>query len=311
MLCLEDIYYADDRCICKQCKEENTDNGTGTILDQERFHSFKNIMSAYHTKSDHDKDKCPKCLRPFSMPHPWRDDDDESESDMKSMIPMNRMICNCCGRGLSNDNIQNNDLELTYNNCMICNYYYCDKCRKCCFYVVEERITIKPPTPVQNGMINFFKEQTLGGGNSQKFECCEICWYRYYCRECVHCEYKFCGKCKGKWVGCTANWSDKEKRFKDKDLDLDDDDDKEEHKYTASNLYALIDEKNGKHDCKAHHFCAEEVKRLKQQKLEEKQSKEQKYLYQLTSMQRQKNKEENAKKDAMHKLRRQKKKNIE
>eukprot|EP01084_Bolivina_argentea_P315289 546199_1 len=286
IICLEDVRIPDDKCYCDECKHNNTDTGNGTILDDESYKQFEYIWDAFSTKSPDDTDVCPNstCKKLFKIDRPWRYKQDKvtngyyygREISFFDDIVINENECNCCGKTLTNEllKIMDDDFDdleeigttayQSINNCRICHQYYCDNCRSNCFYEIEREYTVRPPTPVNDVMMKFHVQRKLKKAamkndefeleqkseiKKEAFECCEICWYRFYCRECPHCQHKFCGMCDGKWNGCTANWTDKAQNFHPDD-----------EKYEVDNINTNIDEKHGKHDSKGHHICGEKLK---------------------------------------------------
>ena len=50
------------------------------------------------------------------------------------------------------------DIKGSVNNCSICNYWYCDKCRCNCFYEVEAN-DYRPATPVYTALVTLNQQQ--------------------------------------------------------------------------------------------------------------------------------------------------------
>ena len=180
-ICINDIKYSDDRCTCNKCKENNSDMGTGSILDLERYKQFKIIINAINTKKKYDKSECPQCLKPFTITKPWKkkkedidhdynidndgnegddrfmiikhdssdldDDTDEPDRDYmrkKTFFSKNMDHCNCCGEKYAEEKEEEEEEVATiayggFNNCNICNNYYCDNCRRNCFMKLNQK----------------------------------------------------------------------------------------------------------------------------------------------------------------------------
>eukprot|EP00485_Elphidium_margaritaceum_P015625 CAMPEP_0202731254 /NCGR_PEP_ID=MMETSP1385-20130828/187054_1 /ASSEMBLY_ACC=CAM_ASM_000861 /TAXON_ID=933848 /ORGANISM="Elphidium margaritaceum" /LENGTH=1201 /DNA_ID=CAMNT_0049397547 /DNA_START=241 /DNA_END=3846 /DNA_ORIENTATION=- len=277
-LCIEDIEYAADRCTCAQCKKDNTDAGTGTILDMQPYHQFRNVMQAMKAKK-WDKDECPECSKPFKLEKPWTASSEPQYLREKSYRSKALDHCNCCGQSAKVNDDEDDDDDgkddykgaaaaeeeedeeeeeevattayTGFNHCNICKNFYCDRCRRNCFYLIDQKYTIMPPEPVQEAIIEFNREQILRQQSMMNvapnvsapvFECCEICWFRYYCHECPHCQLCFCAMCRSKWDGCTKDWNEKKLMMHAR---RDDDD----------NKMLAIDEKHGHHNESGKHSC--------------------------------------------------------
>eukprot|EP01083_Nonionella_stella_P070158 187568_1 len=219
-LCLKDINYP------KGTSKHLHKTTNGTILDGNTYMMFRRIMSVYsESLCTFEKDICPneQCLKPFRVIKEWQtvgiDDESVDSSDSNHEIDSSGSIaagkifhCNCCGHEIHGvqyfDEVHSSDddlLEQKYNAnvffdifwCNICDKKFCRKCREYCFYSLEIPIkyNMKTPEPITQRLSAYQENEEL--------DCCEICWYTYFCRDCPHCQFRFCGVCHGAWNGVT------------------------------------------------------------------------------------------------------------
>ena len=150
--------------------------------------------------------------------------DDESESETESDSNSGSIVygkifhCNCCSDEIHGKLYDENGEETKYQNgdsenenesnarksvyfdlfyCNICDKKYCRICRENCFYSIEMAMKYNKKVP------KYIKDNLGKYQDDEGLDCCEICWFRYYCRQCPHCKYEFCSICKSEWNGVT------------------------------------------------------------------------------------------------------------
>eukprot|EP01084_Bolivina_argentea_P207525 354058_1 len=219
-LCIDDIKYPINRCKCDECLKNNTDSGNGTILSDENYNKFKNILASFDVKLKiWNKDICPnnKCRKPFVVQKPF--EMVENKICQQSMEIITNDIrkefdhCNCCGKYRNNHVVYGVDeIKINNNICMVCNFWNCDECRNNCFYKVDTNFTQQPTKQILDAFVGYNQNKMKYDNDiyslDNEFNICEMCWYNYYCHICPHCNYIFCGKCDIKWEGNTINWFD-------------------------------------------------------------------------------------------------------
>eukprot|EP01083_Nonionella_stella_P089976 251339_1 len=236
-ICEQDVNFPKDKCDCAQCKNVVTETGNGTILDDRSLKQFKNIMAAFRKRHKWDTDECPQCKKPFPIAKEWRHKTDDGgyhygeTQTFFSDIDIDPCTCNCCGVAINDENEER-------NNCRVCHQHYCDQCRSNCFYEINPELQIRAPTPVAYAVCHFHAEHD--DDVKEVPECCEKCWSQFYCRECPHCKFIFCGTCYAEW---TQN---------------------KDH-----------DEKDQKHDIESRHSCDTEKRKIEQKRIKEASHKEQ------------------------------------